>query len=99
MTRLWDGLAALDHVTLYGPTPDRPRTPTVSFTVRGMASDDVTRALAERGVWVSHGDFYASTVVARLGLAEEGLVRAGCACYTSGEEVDRLVDGVRALGG
>jgi selenocysteine lyase/cysteine desulfurase len=46
---------------------------------------------------VSDGDFYASTVVKRLGLAEQGLVRAGCACYTSEEEVERLVEGVKRL--
>jgi len=46
---------------------------------------------------VSHGDFYASTVVARLGHAEDGVVRAGCACYTSANEVERLLDGVRGL--
>jgi len=46
---------------------------------------------------VSHGDFYALTVLERLGLVEEGLVRAGCACYTSAEEVDRLIDGVTRL--
>ena len=43
------------------------------------------------------GDFYAQTVIERLGLAPEGLVRAGCACYTTIEEVDRLVSGVREL--
>jgi selenocysteine lyase/cysteine desulfurase len=26
-----------------------------------------------------------------------GLVRVGCSCYTSDAEVDRLIDGVRAL--
>jgi selenocysteine lyase/cysteine desulfurase len=57
----------------------------------------VARALAERAVFVSHGDFYATTVVARLGHAEDGLVRAGCACYTSADEVDRLLEGVRAV--
>jgi selenocysteine lyase/cysteine desulfurase len=36
-------------------------------------------------------------VVARLGLTAQGLVRAGCACYTTPEEVDRLLDGVRRL--
>jgi cysteine desulfurase family protein (TIGR01976 family) len=96
VTRLWEGLAAVDGVTLYGPPPDRPRTPTVSFVVRGLPADEVTRRLAARGVWVSHGDFYASTVVDRLGHADDGgLVRAGCACYTTEEEVERLIEGVR----
>jgi cysteine desulfurase family protein (TIGR01976 family) len=97
LSRLWAGLAAADGVTLYGPTPDRPRTPTVSFTVDGLDAETVTRALAEHGVWTSHGDFYASTVVERLGRARDGLVRAGCACYTSEDDVERLVAGVRRL--
>jgi len=57
----------------------------------------VARRLADRGVFVSHGDFYAVTVLERLGVLEEGLVRAGCACYTSPEEVERLIAGVRGL--
>jgi cysteine desulfurase family protein (TIGR01976 family) len=95
--RLWDGLAAIGGVTLYGPPPGTPRTPTVSFTVRGLGSEEVTRRLVRRGVFVSHGDFYAATVAERLGLADAGLVRAGAACYTTDEEVDRLVDGVREM--
>ena len=87
----------MNGVTLYGPTPDEPRTPTLSFTVQGMDSERVTRALAERGVFTSHGDFYASTIVALLGRAADGLVRAGASCYTTADEVDRLVDGVRSL--
>jgi selenocysteine lyase/cysteine desulfurase len=47
---------------------------------------------------VSNGDFYATTIVERLGLAGDGLVRAGCACYTTEDEVERLIAGVRALG-
>ena len=53
--------------------------------------------LAERGLFLSHGDFYAMTVVERLGLSEEGLVRAGCACYTTEDEAQRLIDGVRDI--
>jgi selenocysteine lyase/cysteine desulfurase len=83
-------------VRLYGPPPGTPRTPTAAFTVHGRAADDVARHLAKRGVFVSSGDFYASTVVERLGLTE-GLVRAGCACYTTSEEVDRLVGAVKEL--
>ncbi len=97
--RLWQGLGGIDGVRLYGPPPDRPRTPTVGFTLRGRTTDEVATAMAGEGVFVSNGDFYATTVVERLGLAEHGLVRAGCACYTTEDEVDRLVDGVRGLAG
>jgi len=94
---LWTGLGGIDGVTLYGPPPTEPRTPTVAFTVRGRASEDVAKALADRAVFVSNGDFYATTVVRRLGQAEDGVVRAGCACYTTLDEVTRLVEGVAEL--
>jgi cysteine desulfurase family protein (TIGR01976 family) len=96
LRRLWDGLHAIDGVTLYGPMPGSPRTPTLAFTVKGRAPDAVAQHLANRGVFVSSGDFYATTVVERLGL-RDGLVRAGCACYTTEDEVDRLITGVADL--
>jgi cysteine desulfurase family protein (TIGR01976 family) len=98
LARLWNGLGGLDGVRLYGRQPGQPRTPTVAFTVAGRDAGDVAAHLAGRGVFVSHGDFYASTVVARLNPGPGGLVRAGCACYTSDGEVDRLIEGVRSLG-
>jgi selenocysteine lyase/cysteine desulfurase len=57
----------------------------------------VAAHLAARGVFVSHGDFYAQTVVKRLDPGPGGLVRAGCACYTSEDEIDRLIAGVGSL--
>jgi selenocysteine lyase/cysteine desulfurase len=95
--RLWDGLRSIDGVRVYGPSPSTPRTPTVSFTLAGATTDDVAVALANRGVFVSNGDFYAATVIERFGLVPGGLVRVGCSCYTTDDEVDRLLDGVRAL--
>lgn len=97
LERLWSGLSALPGVTLYGPPPEAPRTPTVAFAVDGCSSEDVARALAEEAVFVTHGDFYATTLVERLGHAEDGLVRAGCAAYTTAEEVERLIEGVARL--
>jgi cysteine desulfurase family protein (TIGR01976 family) len=94
---LWESLSRIEGVTLYGPPPDSPRTPTVSFTIEGVTSTTVAQRLAELGVFLSHGDFYAATVIERLGLSGEGLVRAGCACYTTIEEVERLIEGVRAI--
>ena len=95
--RMWDGLSNIRGVRLYGLPPGNPRTPTVSFTVDGVVSDDVARALARQGVFVSNGDFYATTVIERLGHAADGVVRAGCACYTTPEEVDRLIEGVQSV--
>ena len=87
----------MNGVRLYGPSPDAERTPTVSFIVKSVASTDVARRLAECGLFASHGDFYAATVIERLGLAPEGLVRVGCACYTSDEEIERLIEAVREM--
>jgi len=95
--RMWAGLAAIPGVTLYGLPPGSRRTPTIAFAVKGRSSEDVARALVPRGVYATHGDFYASTLVERLGHAKDGLVRAGCACYTTEEEVDRLVSEVRGI--
>jgi cysteine desulfurase family protein (TIGR01976 family) len=97
VARLWSGLASTDGVTLFGPHPGTPRTPTVAFTVHGHTTDEVARRLVADGIFVSNGHFYAQTVAERLGRGEEGFVRAGAACYTTADEVDRLVEGVRAL--
>jgi selenocysteine lyase/cysteine desulfurase len=68
----------------------------VSFTVAGRRSSELAAALARRAVFVSNGDFYATTLLAKLGLHADGLVRVGCACYTTEQEIERLLDGVRA---
>ncbi|HEV8370273.1 MAG TPA: cysteine desulfurase-like protein [Pyrinomonadaceae bacterium] len=95
--RLWDGLNAMNRVTLYGPSRNLPRTPTVSFTIGGCPSAEAARRLSEKGLFLSHGDFYAATVVERFGLVSEGLLRAGCACYTTEDEIERLLEGVSEL--
>jgi cysteine desulfurase family protein (TIGR01976 family) len=97
VAQMWDGLSSIDGVRVFGPLPEASRTPTVAFTVAGISSTDVARRLAELGVFASNGDFYAATVMERLGQAREGVVRAGCACYTTSEEVQRLVHGVRSI--
>ncbi len=94
---LWEGLSAINGVTLFGQNPESQRTPTIAFTVKNVASQTVSEKLAERGVFTSHGDFYAMTVVEKLGLGNDGLVRAGCACYTTIEEIERLIDGVQSI--
>jgi cysteine desulfurase family protein (TIGR01976 family) len=95
--RLWTELKKTPNVQLYGPQPDKPRTPTIGFTIKNVTSTEAARRLAEKGLFLSHGDFYAWTVIDRLGLQPEGLIRAGCACYTTADEIDRLIEAVREI--
>jgi cysteine desulfurase family protein (TIGR01976 family) len=97
LKELWDGLCSIEGVRLYGPPPDAPRTPTLAFTLSEMPAASVSQCLAEQGIFASHGDFHAMTVAARLGLARDGLVRIGCACYTTSDEIARVIDSVRAI--
>ena len=95
--RLWDGLGEIASVTRYGRPPGTPRTPTVSFTMAGRRSHDVAARLVDDGLFVSSGDFYAQTLVERLGHAADGLVRIGCACYTTVDEIERLLAAVARI--
>lgn len=94
--QLWTGLDAIPGVRLYGRPPGTgPRTPTVAFTLKGRSADEVAVALAARGLFCSHGDFYAATVIERLGVGEAGVVRVGCSVYTNEDEIARVVEAVR----
>src|SRR6059036_3287304 len=94
ITQLWNGLREIERVRLYGPPPGTTRTPTIAFTMDNVPSIEAAKKLAARGLFLSHGDFYAMTVVERLGQAAHGLVRAGCACRSEerrvGKECRRL---------
>ena len=76
-----------------------PRTSTVSFTIDGYRPEQACRVLGERAIFVWDGHFYAIRLVERLGLMERGgLISAGLAPYTTWDELERLVDGVRRPG-
>ncbi len=92
--KLWEGLSAIRGVKCFGPAPGRQRTPTVSCVIAGVSSSDAARALAKEALFASNGNFYATTVLAQLGQTKEGLLRIGCACYTTEAEVDRLIAAV-----
>ena len=95
--RLWEGLGLIKGVTRYGPPPARPRTGTVALSIAGVPSHDAAVALATGGVFASNGDFYATTVVERLGFAREGLLRIGLSIYSTASEVERVLAGVEKI--
>jgi cysteine desulfurase family protein (TIGR01976 family) len=93
--RLEQALAGLDGVTLHSRAAHR--TPTLLLTLEGHGPDDAYRYLAARGVVAPSGSFYAPEASRRLGLGDAGGLRAGLAPYSSSEDVERLVEGVRDL--
>jgi cysteine desulfurase family protein (TIGR01976 family) len=98
LQQLWQGLRAIPGIELYGLPPGGRRTPTVAFTRAGMTATEIATALGEQGLFVSSGDFYATTVARVLGHERDGLVRVGCAAYTTVAEIERLLDAVRSVG-
>lgn len=97
--RLWTGLSAIPSVQLYGPAfEEEQRAPTIAFRVRHLSPRAVAERLAERGIFVWDGDFYAARAIELLGLAGRGgVVRAGISMYTTEEDVDRLLEAVDDL--
>jgi cysteine desulfurase family protein (TIGR01976 family) len=94
--RLSEGLESIPGVRLYGIT-DRARfderTPTAALTVAGTTPRAVAEALGSEGIAVWDGDFYATGLIERLGLAGSGgVVRIGLTHYNTAAEIDRLVD-------
>jgi cysteine desulfurase family protein (TIGR01976 family) len=93
-------LAAIDGVTIHGLTADmdvQRRTPTAAISIAGVQPRAAAERLGERGIAVWDGDFYATGLIERLGLAPAGVVRIGLTHYNTRAEVDRLADELEAL--
>ncbi|POX62723.1 cysteine desulfurase [Streptomyces sp. Ru62] len=87
-------LAEVPGVRVVGPADLTDRGSAVSFTVDGIHPHDVGQVLDERGVAVRVGHHCARPVVRRYGIP--ATTRASFYVYNTPEEVDALVDGVRA---
>jgi cysteine desulfurase family protein (TIGR01976 family) len=98
--RFLDGLAAMPHVSLYGvPEMDDRRVTTFAVAVEGVHADRVAATMAERGIYVWSGHYYAVGVMDRLGVLDDGgLVRIGFCHYNTAEEVDRVLEVLSGLG-
>ncbi len=91
--QLEDGLAALPGVTVHSRAT--LRTPTLLLTFDGRAAADAYGFLAERGVNAPAGSFYAIEPSRWIGLGDAGGLRVGLAPYSTAEDVERLLAGLR----
>ena len=62
-----------------------------------MSAIEIGKKLAERGVFVWAGNFYALELTEALGLEPEGVLRAGVLHYNTLEEVDFFVESVSEI--
>lgn len=93
-------LAELPAVRVWGITDSArldERVPTVSITHERLPPAEVARRLAERGIFVWHGNYYALSLTEALGLEPEGMVRIGLLHYNTAAEIDRLIEALAAL--
>ncbi len=90
-------LAKIPGLKVFGPEAGHPRTSTVSFNIEGVNSNEVAKFLAEKGIFVWDGDYYAiETITNVLKLeASGGLVRIGLAPYNIQSEIDRTIQAVK----
>ncbi len=98
---LLERLGALPELTIYGITdPARldERVPTVAFRHSRVHPDAVAQHLAQAGINVWSGHYYALALVERLGLLDSGgMVRVGLAHYNTRAEIDRLIAALEQL--
>jgi cysteine desulfurase/selenocysteine lyase len=89
-----EALGELDGVRIVGPTDLVSRGGAVSFVVDGVHAHDVGQVLDDHGVAVRVGHHCAWPLHRRFGVA--ATVRASFAVYNTVEEIQPLVEGVRA---
>jgi cysteine desulfurase family protein (TIGR01976 family) len=88
-------LKALPGITLYGHA--KKRTPTLYFSFKGFESAEIYKAMAKKSVTLPASNFYALETSRKLGLGDAGALRAGLAPYSTRDDVDRLVSGLKEI--
>ena len=93
---LWDGLDAMEEVTLYGPTfAEDSRCPTIAFTVDGKTPAELCAYLGTQGICAWDGHFYAIRTTEVLNLESiGGVTRMGIVAYNTSEEIKRTLEAV-----
>jgi len=86
-------IKSLPGVTMYGHA--KHRTPTLYFSFANLTSGDIYKSMVVKKVNVPAHNFYALEVSRKLGLGDDGALRAGLAPYSTRDDVDRLVSGLR----
>jgi cysteine desulfurase family protein len=95
---LWDRLADIPGVSVYGPTEAARRTPAISIRLAGRRVSDVGLQLDEEyGVLTRVGLQCAPACHRTIGTFPEGTVRLSPGLNTTREEIDRTAAAIREI--
>ena len=93
LSRLLHHLADRDDIRIAGPVDARRRAPTVSIVPRKKPVKEVAESLVGSRMMVGVGDFYAPRLLDEMRIATDpGVLRMSFIHYTTGEEIDRLIE-------
>lgn len=90
------GLQAIPAINIHGHkdlSSTASSAPTVSFTLPATSSESIALQLAEKGIFVWHGNNFSPETVKHLVLDEQdGVVRVSISQYTSEDDIDRFLE-------
>ena len=89
----FEQLSTIQGIRILGPKPHE-KTGLTSFVLEGVHANDIAEVLDSKGVAVRAGHHCAMPLHAELGISAS--LRASFYIYNTPEEVERLIDGVRA---
>lgn len=91
-------LRKIEGLKLYCPPKEQLCTSTISFRLKDIPPIQVATRLAESGIFVWAGGFYAVGLMRALGLSESGgMVRIGLAPYNTKEEIERALKAITEI--
>jgi cysteine desulfurase family protein (TIGR01976 family) len=99
-TQLSTELKRLPNIKVWGIRDSQritERMPTISITHDRLTATEVAQRLADVGIFVWHGHYYAVELSEALGREPEGMVRLGIIHYNTSYEIDRLVAALKSL--
>ncbi len=100
LNQLLDGLDQIPTIKVWGITDRgqlKHRLPTLSITHQELSPKEVAQSLADVGIFVWHGNYYALPLTEALGVEPEGMVRIGLCHYNTNEEIERLLKHLASL--
>jgi cysteine desulfurase family protein (TIGR01976 family) len=100
MGRMLRGLSDITGLRLYGISDAarlEQRCPTFAVRIPGHTPLELATELGQRGTFTWDGNYYALNLTERLGVEQDGgLLRIGFVHYNTEEEVDRVLEALRA---